>query len=455
MSSHVSPLRFEMRALARLALPVVAVQVGLMAMGFVDNMMVGRVSAEALAAVALGHAWSSMVIFALAGVLMALDPLIAQAFGAEDEHAVGDHLQRGLIVAGAVGVLTTALLWSSETALRHFGQEEAIVPPTAEYVRIVSLGNLPFMLIFALRQFLQALDVVRPLVVAIVLGNVVNALLNGMLIHGWLGAPALGLTGAAWATAASRWLLLGFLLVLARRHLHGHWRGFDAAARDLSGYALFLRIGIPIALQIGFELWIFSVVTILIGRSSALEQAGHSAALNLASLVFMVPLGISMAAAARVGQAIGAGDMPRARRAAGTALGAGAVIQLASGALFLSAPRLCARIITDDEATIAVAVSLLPIAGFFQIFDGLQAIAAGILRGAADTRIPAFIALIGYWGCGLPIGIALSGVESLGIRGYWWGLCIGLGAAAALLVARIRFRFRGAIARVDETGIIV
>lgn len=439
--------RTELAAAARLATPVALVQLGMMLMGVVDTIMLGHLSAGALAAGALGHMVTITLLMMGYGVLTALDPLVAQAHGAGDARAVGDHLQRGFVMAVALTLPFVLVMWDIRGLLRLFGQQEEVIGDAAAYSRAILWGCLPYLLFIVLRQTSQAMSVVRPAAVAIVLGNLVNLLGNYILIFGHFGAPALGVAGSAYSTSIARWVMFLYLLLASRRNLAPYWRGFTAEALAMRSYRLMLRIGVPIGLHNSVELLVFVTVAFLMGRMGVRELAGHQIAINLASLSFMVPLGISGAAATRVGNAVGRGSMPDARRAAVACLLFGGGVMVIFALLFGAFPQALARLYTRDAGVIAMAAALLPIAAVFQVFDGVQVVGAGVLRGAADTAFPAGIALVGFWAIGLPVGWALGFPAGLGPRGLWWGLTLGLAAVAVLFLARIAVRFRGVIGR--------
>lgn len=443
-------LRTELAAVARLATPVALVQVGTMLMGVVDTMMLGHLSAQALAAGALGHIVTVTCLMMGYGFISALDPLVAQAYGAEDARALGGHLQRGFVLAGALTVPLVVGLLDVEPLLRALGQPAAVSRYAADYTRAILWGVLPYFLFIVLRQTLQAMSVVRPAAVAIVIGNVVNAVLNWVLIFGHFGAPALGVRGSAFSTSVARWVMFLYILAASRRWLAPYWKGFTAEAAALRDYLVLLRIGTPVALHNSVELLIFDVTAVLIGQIGVAELGGNQITLNLASLSFMVPLGISGAAATRVGNAIGRRDMPGARHAAAACLLLGGGAMLGFAILFASLPRVLARLYTTDPAVIAVVMTLLPIAALFQVCDGLQVVSSGVLRGAADTTFPAAVALFGYWVIGLPVGWYLAFRAGMGPAGLWWGITVGLTVVAVLLMGRIAARFRGEIVRIGE-----
>lgn len=437
----------ELAAAARLAAPVAFVQLGTMLMGVVDTMMLGHLSAEALAAGALGHISTIVFLMIGVGVLFALDPLVAQAYGAGDARAISGHLQRGIVLAMALVVPVAVLFWDIREPLRVLGQPAAIVDDAAAYVRAILWGTPAYFLFFAFRQPLQAMHVVRPAATAIVIGNLLNVAGNWVLIFGHLGAPALGAAGSAYATSLSRWAMLGYLVFASRRRLAPYWKGFTAEAVSLRRHLRLLRIGLPIGALNALELGLFVGVALLMGRIGVEALSGHQIAINLASLSFMVPLGVSGAAAARVGNAIGRQDMPSARRSAAACLILGAGVMVVFALLFALMPVPLARLYTRDAAVIAMAATLLPIAAIFQVLDGAQVVAAGVLRGAADTTIPALIAVLGFWGIGFPFSWYLGFRAGMGPVGLWWGFTAGLGAVTLLYGLRIAIRFRRTIAR--------
>jgi MATE family multidrug resistance protein len=434
--------RTEILAAARLAAPVAGTQLGMMLMGTIDTIMLGHLSAGALAAGSLGNVIVSTAMMFVFGVLGALDPLVSQAHGAGDREAIGAHLQRGLILAAALTVPFVLLQLDIQPWLRLSGQAPGVSLDAADYVRGILWGALPAFLLLVLRQTLQAMSHVRATAAAILLGNLANLGFNWLLIFGHWGFPALGVRGSALSTSISRWAMFLFLLAASRRWLAPYWRGFTAEAAKLGPYLRMLRIGLPIGFHNAVELGIFAFAAVLIGNIGVTELAAHQVALNLASLSFMVPLGIGGAAATRVGNAIGRGDLPGARRSAAACLLLGAGTMSCFALLFATLPGPLGRLFTRDPAVLAVVALLLPIAAVFQVFDGLQVVGAGVLRGAADTTFPAASALVGYWAIALPAGWYLAFHRGLGTRGFWWGFTLGLGTVALLLLLRIAARFR-------------
>jgi multidrug resistance protein, MATE family len=417
-------------------------------MGVVDSIMVGRLSAEALGAVALGNVYFFAVACFGMGVLMALDPLVAQAVGAGDEPAVARAVQRGLLLALAMTIPCMVLLLFAEPALRFLGQPAALARGAGVYSLCLVPGILPFYAFIVLRQTLQARQRMRPIVLTIVGANLANVALNWVLIYGRLGAPQLGIAGSAWATTVSRWLMMLGLLALAWPELRPHLLPFLREVLDWPPLARMLAIGSPIGLQNVMEYGVFGTVALLMGRLGTIPIAAHQVAITLASLTFMVPLGISAAAAVLVGQAVGRGDMSGARRAARAALACGVAFMLTTALIMLVVPGPLARLYSREASVVGLAAALLPIAGAFQVFDGLQVVSMGILRGLADTRVPFLIALLGFWLLGFPVSLMLGFERGLGAIGLWWGLVVGLAAVAVLLLARVRARLLREVGRV-------
>lgn len=436
------------RALLRLAVPIVAVQIGGMLMGVVDTMIIGRVSAQALAAVAIGNVfWFTVLIFGL-GVLMSLDPIIAQAVGAGDQPAIERGVQRGLALSVIVTIITSVLLLFAEPLLTLARQPAEVVPSAANYARISIWGTLPFYVFIVVRQSLQAMNRVREIVITMVVANIVNAVLNWILIFGHFGLPAMGVAGSAWATAVSRWVMALGLFAMSWRLMAPY---LTTVRREvLDGVALWRMfvLGAPVGFQYLLEVGAFATIALLMGRMGTANMAGHQIALNLASLTFMVPMGVAGAAAVLVGQAVGRGDEEGARASARTSLNAGVGFMSVSAACMLLFPEFISRLYTTDVAAAAISTMLIPIAGVFQVFDGVQAVSGGVLRGLGDTRTPMLVNVVGFWLAGIPISLFLGFHTRLGPAGLWWGLVAGLAIVAAILLVRVRIGLARRMVRV-------
>ena len=446
--------RHELRAQLGLAAPVMVVQVGLYAMTAVDAAFMGRVSAAEFAAVALGHAFSFTFLGFAMGTLSALDPIVSQAHGASEHENIARALQRGVVLALALSALIGGVFAFTEPLLRWLGQPEEVVPGASQFVRISIAGVPGFLLFVAQRQVLQATQRLRALVLVIVFANLLNAGLDWVLIHGHLGAPAMGSAGCAWATVIARWTLaLALPLVAGAEHLRRLWP-LRAGLWNPAAFARTLHVGVPIGLSFALEIGAFACVLLFMGRLGVRELAAHQTVMTLASASFMLPLSLAMAASVRVGNAIGRGDAAGTKLAAKTALVLGAAVMGLTGALFLLAPGALARLVTKLPEVLALAVTLIPIAGVFQVFDGLQGVAMGCLRGMADTRVPLVIHVFGFWGIAIPTSAWLGLRRGLGAQGLWWGLALGLFLVAIVQVWRLRFQLRAGVTRlvIEERG---
>ena len=442
------PSRSEFRALISLATPIVVVQVGLMTMGVVDAIMVGRFSAEALAATAIGNFYFFVVAVFGIGVLLVLDPLIAQAVGAKDETAIALAVQRGLLFSVVLSLLTGILLLPAEAVLRALHQPEELVPLAASYVLICIPSFLPFNAFLVFRQLLQALSLTREIVITIILCNLANVALNWLLIFGNYGFPRLGVAGAALATAISRTLLVVILVALTWRTLRAYMKPLRREVFQAAPLVRMLKLGLPIGAQQELEVAYFGGLIVLMGLLGTISVAAHQVAINLASLTFMVPVGVASATAVFVGRAVGAGDERAVRRYAVAGLVCGVGFMCVAAAIFLLLPWELARMYSRDAEVVALAAGLIPIAGLFQVFDGTQVVSSGILRGIGDTRFPMLASALGFWLVGLPLSLFLGFSGGLGAEGLWWGSLVALIAVAALLLYRVRARLRQSMTRV-------
>jgi MATE family multidrug resistance protein len=448
------PSRSELAATARLAMPIVITQVGLMAMGVVDTVMVGRVSAAALAAVALGNLYFYTLSTGAAGTLLVLDPLVSQAVGARDAHRIALNVQRGLVLVVVLVVPTAIVLSPVRQVLTWFHQPPELIELATSYVRISTVGLVPFLGFVVLRQTLQALHRVRALVAVVVAGNLMNVGLNWVLVYGNLGVAPMGVAGSAWATVVSRWAMTLLLAAIGWPVLRDALVPWRRDAFLIAPLLRMIRLGCTIGLQQMLEFGVFAAIGLLMGFLGTPEMAAHEIALNLASLTFMVPLGVGAAAAARVGRAVGEGDHRAARDRARTALVCGVGFMLCAALAMLTIPGVIAAAYTDQPLVASIAASLIPIAGMFQLFDGIQAVSAGVLRGLGDTRAPFVINLAGFWLCGFPVSVALAFGTPLRALGLWWGLVAGLAVVASLLLLRVRRRLRGPLQALEPALVV-
>lgn len=433
--------RQEFGRLARLGLPIAGAQLATMLMGFVDAVMLGRYSTEAMAAAATTNAIIFSTIMFANGILFGLDPLIAQAHGAGKGRLAGLAAQRGIVLALLLSVpLGLAWLFMGDIFL-FFGQPTELAPLARVYAHAL-IPSIPFFLLQSvLRQFLQGRELVRPALYITLMANVVNAIANYGLIFGNFGLPELGMLGAGVATTSTRIFAFVALLLWVRvfRLHEGAWPTWGRDAWDPKALWAVVGIGFPVAVQVSTEMWAFNAATLLAGSLGAVTSAAHNIALGFASLSFMAALGIAAGATTRVGNLIGAERFADAQRAAWVAIAMGAGVMSVSAILFVSFRETLPLLYLDDPAVVALAASILPIAAAFQIFDGVQAVGCGVLRGMGKTRPSAVFNVIGYWVLGLPLGYWFGIRQGL-LSGLWWGLALGLAVVAGLLIFWIRSR---------------
>ena len=423
-------LRAELRPTLRLAIPLVLAELGWMSMAVVDTMMVGRLanSAVAIAAVSLGGILVHVLAFFGGGLLFGLDTLVSQAFGAGQREDCHRSLVHGIYISLALTPVLMAPVWFLDPLLRSVGISPDVVQVAVPYAKAMAWGTLPLLLYFAVRRCMQGMNMVRPIAFALITANLINAFGNWILIYGKLGAPAMGAVGSGWSTAWARIylasILVGYLLWYDRKHRTQLLR--TPIQPELARIRRLLVLGFPAAMQITLEIGVFALVTALIGRLGAISLASHQIAMNTVSLTYMVPLGISSAAAVRVGQAIGRKDPVGASAAGGSAIFFGAGFMTLAGIGLLLFPRWIARIYTPDETVIRTTVLLLAAGAAFQLFDGIQTVATGALRGAGDTRTPMICHFTAYWIIGLPLGAWLCFQRGWGALGLWVGLSLAL-----------------------------
>jgi MATE family multidrug resistance protein len=428
-------MRRELLPMLKLAGPVIMAEIGWMSMGIVDTIMVGPLGPAAIGAAGM----SSSLFFAFAvfgmGVMLGLDALVSQAYGAGRLDECVRWLKHGVALALVVGPAITVLFYIALTGIDALQLNPEVRAFALPYLVVIPLSGPPLLLYATFRRYLQGLHAVRPVMFALVSANVVNAFGNWVLIYGALGSPALGVAGAAWATVIARVYMAAFLFVAV---LLVHRQRGDAHPHvpflfEWDRIRRLIALGVPAASQFTLEVGVFAAVSALAGRLGPVSSGAHQIALNIAALAFMVPLGLSSAGAVRVGHAVGAQDAQRAVHAGWTALGVGAAIMLTIGVTLIAAPLPLLRPFSDDPRLLTIGAQLLAIAAAFQLFDGTQAVATGVLRGIGDTRTPMVMNMIGHWLFGLPTGYALCFRAGWGVSGLWVGLSIGLIFVAIVL----------------------
>lgn len=429
---QTAPRLSDFRQTLHLALPLIMAEVGWMSMGVVDTIMVGRMpdSAIAIGATGLGQSLYHVIVFLGAGMLLGMDTYVAQAFGRRDLRDAHKSLLNGIVLA----LLLTPILMIAVSfwpmLMLRFGVSATLVGPMRPFLLALNWGTLPLLGYFALRRYLQAVNVVLPIMFALISANIVNAVGDWALIYGHLGFHAEGITGSGWSTCFARvymMLVLAITLVWVESK-----RGADPSFStpslriDLARIWALLKLGAPAGGQILVEIGAFSMATAICGKLGAVPLSGHEIALNCAAFTFMVPYGVSSAAAVRVGQQLGHHDPEGARRAGWSAIALGVAFMACSGVVFVSIPKIIARAFSPDPAVVRVGATLLLVAAAFQLFDGVQVVTTGALRGAGDTKTPMLANFVAYWFIGIPLGYFLCFRLGWGALGIWIGLCVGL-----------------------------
>ncbi|MET0262793.1 MAG: MATE family efflux transporter [Rariglobus sp.] len=434
MNSHVK----EARTTLALAFPIVVGQVSQMLIGVTDSIMIGRVGTVPLAASAFAGGVFNVFFVIGIGLLLPVAVFAAREHGARNDAAAALWLKHGVLLATLAGLVGVGVMLGLSLGFNRIGQPPEVIATVNPFYTLIALSLLPTLVFQAFRQFSEALG--RPWVpMAIMLGGVaLNIGLNWVLIYGNLGAPALGLTGAGWATLISRTVPVLAIIVWLRREesFRNAWprtwfSGFSGAR-----FREMLRIGVPAAIMLMFEVGAFMAAALMMGWIGATALAAHQIALSCASFMFMFPLGLSMAVGMRIGKAVGEGRQHALRSIAfGAVAMTFAIMSMSAIGFTLGGTALASWFVTDSE-TVALAAKLLVVAAIFQLFDGAQVIGAGSLRGLSDVRVPAVLSFIAYWLLAIPSGYVLGLHTRLGAVGVWTGLAFGLGIAAVLLAWR-------------------
>lgn len=438
----------ETRTLLQLAGPVMVAQLAQTANGFVDTLMAGQAGAEDLAAVALGTSlWLPLYLF-IVGIMTSTSAIVSHLYGGGRTDAIGPAAHQAIWISLPLGLISVVLLRNTAPLLHLLQIDPKLIPLTQTYLEGISWGFPAICFFLALRFYAEGMGQPRPVMIVSVVGLLANIPLNYIFIFGKLGLPAMGGPGCGWATAIVMWLMAacmaGYAVMLDRQFDSGlKWMLGKLNTRQIIDM---LRLGIPIGLSIFFEVSVFCVIALLVATLGTTVIAGHQVALNVASLVFMIPLSLSLAFGVRLGHCVGAGDK--------TALDHVAIAGMLLVALFAAlnatvmglAREPIAALYSNDADVVSLATQLLWFAAFFQLSDGLQVGAAGALRGLKDTRYPMVITLVSYWVVALSIGYSLAfglwGFPAMGAKGFWIGLLAGLSCAALLLNTRLIIRLR-------------
>ncbi|MCK5162824.1 MAG: MATE family efflux transporter [Desulfobacula sp.] len=430
--------RNEIKKTLVLSVPIVVSQLGQMLMSVVDNIMVGKVGTEALAAASIANAIFTLIMVIGFGLTMAVTPLTAIAYGAGKDKECGVILRQGILVNLFFGILLCGATLVFSECIQYLNQPDEIVGPASIYMKVLGLSMLPLMLFQSYRQFAEGVSFLKPAMIITLLANIVNILANWIFIYGNLGVAPLGLTGAGIATISSRTFMAVTLMIVIKKS--SRMKRFDPTLNyrkiDFPMMRRLLAIGIPAGFQYFFEVSAFAASSVMIGWMGTIELAAHQIALNLASISFMVAMGISSAATIRVSNAVGRKDIYGTRMAGFSAALLCAVFMAMAGVVFILFRFFLPSLYISEKNVIDISASLLVIVAFFQVSDGTQAVGLGILRGMTDMKIPTLITLAAYWLMGLPSGYFMAFKLDMGIYGVWYGLLISLTASGLFMMIR-------------------
>ena len=436
----------HIRAILVLGLPLIGGHVAQFAIGLTDSIMLGWYGAAALAAVTLAGSYFFSLFLLGSGFAFAVMPLVAAAAGAGEDRQIRRATRMGLWLSLFYSVVAMPLLWWSRPVLLALGQEEATATMASDYLRIAGWGIFPALLVMAVKSYLAALERTQIVLWVTLLAAGVNALVNYALIFGNWGAPELGIAGAAIASIVTQMVSLIAVLVYALKVLPEHELLKNFWRPDPEMLSRVFRLGLPIGLTNLSESSLFAASALMMGWLGTVQLAAHGIAVSLAGLTFMVHLGLSNAATIRAGNALGRKDRPHLARGTHVVTAMSLAMSMIAIAAFLLIPEPMMSLFLDPgdpqrADILLVGAGLLAVAALFQLVDGIQAIALGVLRGVQDTAAPMIIAALSYWGLGIPISYVLGFVLGWGGIGVWLGLVSGLACAAVLLM--LRFWRRG------------
>lgn len=435
-------IKKEVLSTLSLAYPVMISQLGIIMMGVVDSIMVGRLGPVPLAAASLGNSLVFLILIIGLGSSTVLSPLIAILIGGKRYPEAGVYFRQSLIVNVALAIIMIVIILFGAKFIRYLNQPPEVIEYAIIYMSIVALSALPLMIYQTYKHFIEGLSIMKPAMIIAILANIINIFANWILIFGKLGFPKLGLAGAAWATFASRVFMMIVIMIYVMRNQK--FKQFDVTFHfkgiNISLIKKIVSLGLPSGFQSFFEVGAFSFAVVMIGWIGANELAAHQIAINLASISFMVVLGISQASSIRVGNAMGEKQIASVRRAGFTGIFLGASMMFCAGVTFIVLNKFLPTLYIDDKAVIEIASRLIIIAALFQLSDGTQAVGIGILRGLTDIKGPTIITFLAYWVISLPIAYLLGFTFGLGVEGIWVGLLIGLTASAVMLTFRFNYK---------------
>ena len=437
-SKKIKSFRLHLRETIQLALPVIVGQLGIILMGVVDNIMVGRIGYYPLAASALANGIFFLVFVIGMGVTYAVSPIVSNAVGSGKAEQAGNILKQALVTNLFIGVILGIITYYSVGLFHFMHQKEKVVEYAIPYLQILAF-SIPMMMTFlTYKHFLEGLSIMRPAMIIVLLANLVNVFANYCLIYGNFGFPRLELNGAGIATLGSRFFMMMMLIIFLNQNMR-----VKKYKPHLFSYIIdwkvtkeLLALGLPSGVQYFFEVGAFFFTAIMIGWFGARQLAAHQIALSIASITYMMVVGVSAAAAIRVAKFVGQGNKLETLRAGLSALTLAAGFMSLCGILFFLTNNILPELYISNIEVKTIAASLILIAAFFQIFDGVQCVGLGILRGISDVTYPTVVTFVAYWIVGIPLGALLTFYFGLNVQGIWIGLSVGLATSASLLSFR-------------------
>ncbi|WKK65047.1 MATE family efflux transporter [Lutimonas zeaxanthinifaciens] len=425
----------------QLAIPVMIGHLGHVLVGLADNIMVGRLGAAPLAAVSLGNSFVFIAFSLGIGFSMAITPLIAEADGEKDSDKGRRLFQHGLILCSLLGISMFVLLVLANPLMEYMDQPPEVVELARPYLNIVALSMIPLMIFQAYKQFADGMSNTKYGMNATLMANVVNVVLNFFLIYGFWIFPRLELVGAAYGTLFARFAMVFFMIIIlnsrSKFQPYFNWLKLKEISNEL--FKKIINLGFPTAMQMLFEVGVFTAAIWLAGTMGTIDQAANQIALNLSSMTFMIAVGLGVTATIRVGNQKGLRNFTELRRVSISIFLQVFIIEMVFALLFITFKNVLPEIYIDNESVVHTAASLLLIAGLFQLSDGVQVVVLGALRGLQDVRIPTYITFIAYWIVGFPICYILGKELGLGSQGIWVGLLAGLTVSAVLLLLRFNY----------------
>lgn len=435
-------IKSEITSTFKLAYPIIIGQIGVIMMGVVDSMMVGKIGPIPLAAASLGNSLIFLILIIGIGSSIVVSPIVAILVGAKRFSECGVYFRQSLLVNILLSIIMVGVILVGVNYIKYLNQPPEVIELTVVYMTIVGFSAIPLMLFQTYKQFIEGLSIMKPAMIVSLLANIINAFANWVLIFGKLGFPELGLAGAAWATFLSRLFMVIVIMIYVMTNqkfkqydVTFHFRGINFPV-----IKKLLSLGLPSGFQYFFEVGAFTFAVIMIGWIGSNELAAHQIAINLASISFMAVLGISQAASVRVGNAMGEQNIPNIRKAGFTAIALGAGIMSLAGLTFILLNNFLPTLYIEDEVVVSIASRLIIIAALFQLSDGTQAVGIGVLRGLTDVKGPTIITFFAYWIISLPIAYLLAFNFNMGVDGVWIGLLIGLTVSAILLTLRFNHK---------------